>query len=74
MSKSYKHSNACINGDLVVHLVPIIEGKQSVGRFLIYRIVDSENWFWSFMPSKLKAMQLAHAVGGHAVEVKSIEV
>ena len=37
------------------------------------RDVDDRNWFWSFMPTKIKATQLAHDVGGHAVEVKSIE-
>lgn len=73
MSVTAKKGNACVNGNLVIHWVPVIEGKLSVGKYIIYRVVDDQNWFWSFMPTKLKAMQLAHDVGGHAVEVKSIE-
>ena len=74
MSNSLRdRGNACINGDLVVHLVPIPAGKKSVGKFLIYRIADDENWFWSFTPSKLKAMEVAYRIKGHAVEIKSIE-
>jgi hypothetical protein len=65
--------NACINGDLVVHLVPIPAGKKAVGKFLIYRIADDENWFWAFTPFKLKAMEIAYRIKGHAVEIKSIE-
>lgn len=65
--------NACINGDLVVHLVPIPAGKKAVGKFLIYRIANDENWFWVFTPPKLKAIEVAYRIKGHAVEIKSIE-
>lgn len=47
--------------------------KKAVGNFLIYRIADDENWFWAFTPFKLKAMEVAYRIKGHAVEIKSIE-
>ena len=65
--------NACVNGDLVVHLVPIPAGKKAVGKFLIYRIADDENWFWAFTPFKPKAMEVAYRIISHAVEIKFIE-
>lgn len=64
--------NILINGDLIIHGFPDTE-KKARNRFIVYRMLDDQAWFWHISDDKISAVSLASSMCGHVVKVQSVE-
>lgn len=61
-----------VNGSLVVSGFPR-EIRNPVGKFLVYRVVDDQAWYWWITETKLKALASASGVCGHVEQIRTFE-
>lgn len=61
-----------VNGSLVVFGFPK-EIRNPVGKFLVYRVVDDQAWYWWITETKLKALASASGVCGHIEQIRTFE-
>ena len=61
-----------INGNLVVFGFPM-EISNPVGKFLVYRVVDDQAWYWWVTETKLKALASAQGICGHIEQIRTFE-
>lgn len=73
MQNKIKRTNVLINGNLVVQQMPVVIAKKSIGMYLVYRIVKDQAQFGALLKTKLRAVQMAYAVKGHVIKVKTID-
>ena len=71
--KTSKKSAVLFNGDLVVRDTPVAKAAQSIGQYLVYRIVDEQAWFWCISATKPEAVTISHGVAGRLIQIRTVE-
>lgn len=61
-----------VNGSLVVFGFPK-DIPNPVGKFLVYRVVDDQAWYWWVTETKLKALANAYGICGHVEQIETFE-